>query len=504
MTGHWSELVTAALVGTDRRPYRRGEPGAAAAALPPEPAEGPAALLADAAALALYRRAGVRPVGGIEPVRAADPETRPTVGRAAAVRLAGLLGDGGGLRADERFGLVVEWLDLARGKDLTAAAAVLPDLLDAGSRRSELRGRFGAVGGERARWLAGQRPDWSWYGEVARSVLAPESTWDEGLPADRIAYLRGLRATDPDRARDLLAAAWPGEPPPQRAAFLAALRTGLAPADEPFLEAALDDRRKEVRSAAAALLAVLPGSAYRGRALDRMAGYVRVDGGEAVVVMLPAQCDPAMARDGIDARAPQGIGERVYWFEQAVARTPLEFWSSYGDPARLLDRPVGDELAPNLRRGWAQAAVQQGDPDWAAALTGAGFGRRKGGVSTDHALILAVYEQLRPADAMRLASQALTAQEPYAEYLLSRCPRPWPDELSQAVLHHLAQPRRRGTAVSTVAEQAMLGMPPDRLEQVRAAVEKYRADHPQTFFGDALDRLVTVLNFRYEMHQEFQ
>jgi hypothetical protein len=491
--------VTAALVGTDRRRYRRGDPGPASGAVPAEPSEGPAALLADAAALALYRRAGRQPVHGVQPQPAAGAESRPQVSRLTAARLRVIVDEQGSrLRADERAGLLIEWLELARDNGRRVPGSVLPDLLDAGSRRVELRARIGAVGGERARWLAGQRADWAWYAGVARRVVASAldvQAWDEGLPADRVAYLTELRATDPARARELLVGTWATEPPAQRVALLHTLRGGLSRADEAFLEQALDDRRKEVRAAAQALLAVLPGSAYRQRMTERMRHYVGRGGGE-LEITLPVECDAGMVRDGIEARAPRGIGERAYWFEQAVARTPLEFW----DPPDQQLASAGDEWGPLLQRGWAMATVQQANADWAAALTASGLGRRKG---ADHALILAVYDQLRPDDAIRLATKALADQEPYAEYLLSRCPRPWPAALSDAVLRHLAQPRRRGTAVGTIAEQAMLGLPPDQLAEVRVAVDRYRAAHPQTFFGDTLDRLLAVLNFRHEMHQEF-
>ena len=61
--------------------------------------------------------------------------------------------------------------------------------------------------------------------------------------------------------------------------FLSVLADGLSLADEPLLEAALDDRAAEVRSWAAYLLARLPGSALGQRMAERALGCLRLDRG---------------------------------------------------------------------------------------------------------------------------------------------------------------------------------------------------------------------------------
>src|SRR5262249_59366693 len=110
--------------------------------------------------------------------------------------------------------------------------------------------------------------------------------------------------------------------PDDGAALLGACATGLSLDDEPLLEVALDDRRKEVRIAAVELLAQLPDSAYARRMAERCTACVRVTGGR-VEVTPPAACDKGMRRDGISPRPPAGIGERAWWLEELVTRTPL-------------------------------------------------------------------------------------------------------------------------------------------------------------------------------------
>src|SRR5262249_37175845 len=161
--------------------------------------------------------------------------------------------------------------------------------------------------------------------------------------AERIGYLAGRRRRDPAAALALLAEAWPTEAPDNRATLLGTLAEGLSTADEEFVEKALDDRRKEVRLAAVELLARMGGSAERARR-DGSASRARmVAGAHAAVtrnrnrlaVPPPTACDAAMKRDGIDPKPPQGTGERAWWLEQVVMRTPLDSWAHLGTPAEL-------------------------------------------------------------------------------------------------------------------------------------------------------------------------
>lgn len=73
----------------------------------------------------------------------------------------------------------------------------------------------------------------------------------------------------------MLESSWPSEAPDDRIAFVAELEHGLAPTDEPFLEKALEDRRKEVRQRALDLLLRLSESALIKRMWQRVAPLIR-------------------------------------------------------------------------------------------------------------------------------------------------------------------------------------------------------------------------------------
>src|SRR5205085_12575312 len=121
---------------------------------------------------------------------------------------------------------------------------------------------------ERATWLAGFREDWL---EATAFAVPSGSTWAHARALRRRGRLAQLRRVDPAAARQLLDDAWADLPGDERAPLVEVLERGLGPDDELLLARAQGDARRDVRMAAAALLARLPGSAYAGR-MARRAG----------------------------------------------------------------------------------------------------------------------------------------------------------------------------------------------------------------------------------------
>ena len=147
-------------------------------------------------------------------------------------------------------------------------------------RDRALRPAVAGVLGHRGRWLAAHRADWQ---RVVAGAAGPDpadgpDVWHTGSRAERAGYLAALRDTDPAAARDLLAAGWASETGDDRAELLPVLARGLSAADEEFLEAALDDRKGAVRTAAVRLLARLPGSAWCRRAAERAGPLLQLAG----------------------------------------------------------------------------------------------------------------------------------------------------------------------------------------------------------------------------------
>jgi hypothetical protein len=524
----WSDVLATALVGTQRRTL----PGWRSTV--DDPAE---ALLDAAAALTLYRRAGVAPVTGLAlPEPAPDDSAVPSVPASAATRLADLLAIDRASRADApvrdldgRLELLAEWLNAVVGRDAAGQRVLtrripgelLPSLLEIGRRHRALRPLIAAAGGSRAAWLADQRPEWGYLrAETSTPVTATDvdpgadgpttltaaerDAWEFGAIGRRVSALTVIRRRDPATARAMIEAVWGAETPDDRAAILGALAIGLSTADESLLDVALDDRRKEVRIAAVELLAHLPDSAYARRMTERTAACVMVIDGR-VLVDPPAECDRGMRRDGIAARPPAGLGERAWWLEELITRTPLRVW---GEPDTFLSLPVTEEWAPVLRRGLARAAAAQRDAAWASALTGPLTEEvAAGGRPDDRLLLEALYDALPSAALAALAVDVLRrglagAAAVGVEHVLELCPRPWPDALVEAVFAALgdrAGRRSAGWRLAGLCELAALRLPASLADRAAALVTEMPSGDPMTAI---VGRFADTLRFRQAMLDE--
>ncbi|MEV7969340.1 DUF5691 domain-containing protein [Sphaerisporangium sp. NPDC088356] len=535
----WERLVSAALVGTDRRPV----PG----------------LLGQAAAHTVGARAGQRLHRG-EPLPAAPPEEQPLVPRAAGERVGRIL-DG------EHPRLLPEWLEAAAVRGYRLPPKLVPRVLDHGARDRSLRAPIGVLAGARGRWLARLNPSWAYVleeatvhmgtglsastgsdplaetgstgpsgssgakgathsndsggprgsggsggsenaagsgglassGELDNSPGSGSSVdpgdpsdsggpgeeeevethhlWEFGTRGDRLSYLRGLRAVDPAKARALLRRGWEQESPEDRAAFILAMADGLSMADEPFLEAVLDDRRREVRRQAADLLTRLPESRLGHRMAERAARCLSL-AGDRLRADPPRACDSAMERDGVRSRAPGGTGQRSWWLQQLVAHTPLTFWTHhFGRTAKQIVALNIGEWSREVRLGWERAAVLQNDPTWARAL----FAVEP---LTD---LLAV---LPPAERADKAAELVHDQPVDGQLImmLGGVPAPWGAALAKAVLEKILdtagrQPwnlgelvRLAGERVDPAMHEVAARLSPEPPVQEVAATLRFRFD----------------------------
>lgn len=105
---------------------------------------------------------------------------------------------------------------------------------------------------------------------------ATEETFGNASRAGKLHFLRTLRASQPDRARDVVALHFSKEPATHRSDFLDVLAVKLGEADLAILIAATSDKAQSVRAKADALLQKIPGTpAYKER-LARLPDYIKV------------------------------------------------------------------------------------------------------------------------------------------------------------------------------------------------------------------------------------
>ncbi|MFF8830523.1 DUF5691 domain-containing protein [Streptomyces sp. NPDC015131] len=528
-TTTWDDLVASALLGTDRR-----APAADVLAAAPG-RDAPVALLGAAAARTVRRRAGLLPGPAAAPPEPAAPDGRPALPDAARRRLAHLLADrsggsaGGGRRgaAPDLMELLPQWLAAAGEYGYRAPASLLPALLDAARARTDLRPAALALAGPRGLWLARLNPDWRFALRAAPGGTAlpdPDDEaavrclWEEGLFAERVALLGAVRAHDPAAAGQLLASTWSAERAEDRLMFLDSLRSGLSGDDEPFLEEALSDRSRNVRSTAAELLSALPRSAFARRMAERASTCVGLDrtGGEAVItVEAPHECDAGMQRDGVLPDPPSGRGERSWWLGQLVEAAPLSVWPARlggRTPAAVVALPVADDWRDELHAAWCRAAVRQRDPDWARALLGPPATPPASGPGTSSLAERSKLLSVLPGEERAAWVAGFIAAHGLSEafQLLGVCAVPWAEPLGRAVVDALDIARDAGSypwsfsGVMGLAERCLDPGQADRLEVLTAVPDEPEDASPGAggYWSEAFQRLVATLRLRSTMLAE--
>ncbi len=399
-------LSKLALVGTSGAPPESEDPLAreVLAAFEGEPVE--RRVLLAAGARAVGRAAGYVPTTIAAAPSAAERSDRGTIVPRLADAISDMLE-----REDE---ILEEALAAIAKRGLELPPALLPRALAVND--PDVRNWLRPVLGTRAKWLAGFEPNFAWILTSGASLEELHKTFEEGTTDAREAALVEARTIDPAAARGWTERSFPSEKADVRARFVLALRTGLAMDDEPFLEKTLDDRGRDVRDAAASLLARLPASAFVARMTERARKYA---------LDPPTQVSPADIRDGLSAK-----GTRAFWLERIVASVPP---SVFGDPASFLDRARTTDWADAVIGGLVFSATAARDVPWLEALAEL---LRSGDEDAEEALHQ-VLEAL-PID-KRIMQLAAMLEKPNAKLsiadALSTLPPLWPDRLSRKWLN---------------------------------------------------------------------
>jgi hypothetical protein len=501
---NFPELVAAATVGIAQRPLAITELPAPAGAhvtiLDPDPA---GAVLDAAALLDAARRAGRLMPVPVSAAPVAAPDAAPEIPPGAGLLIEELLQHG-------PVDVVPELLGAAARAGFRAPAPLLPALLSAATSNSGLRAVVADVAGERGRWLAAQHPDWLPVVD-AGSLPIVDDAWQIGRPAERRAWLADLRRRDPDAARDVLAAGWTTETGDDRVAFLTVLAERLSAADETFLDAALDDRKAEVRRTAGGLLARLPGSAYSARARQRAANVLSIERRalrRRIVVTLPPETDDAARRDGLDPKPPNKfLGAKAWLLVQIIAAAPLDLWPDLlGDRAdNLVSLPVADDFTIDVHAGWRIAAARQRDAGWARALLRVDDQPPpRPGWPSDEALAAVLPVEERQARAAALLGRAALDR---VDAALQGCPPPWGDALVNAVRGvvmrevRAVQPAPLGPVLALAARR----LPIERATEAAADFRRIADEAPpRTVLPAALRRAADILDLRRRFIEELR
>jgi hypothetical protein len=509
----WQEVVKVALVGTERQALKEIPPdnklGQILSCLDSSDKEG--SLLSAAGAIALYQRAGKISLSDKQPLqKACEAEELLDCSLVSRQHLALILGG--------NAQLLPEWLTVAAAARKRVPSEYLPHVLTLGQKQNNLQACILPVLGKRGYWLAKQNPDWNYV----NSEITNKS-WQTGNKEVRRSLLQRLREQDPDKAREQLKKTWKKESAEERASLLAALEINLSMNDEPFLEAALDDKRKQVRDVAAKLLSKLPKSRLCQRMIERVRPLITFNH-NSVQVTLPSTCDAEaaakgdreMIRDGIDqSRYSSALGEKASLLLQMLCCVPPSFWcNNWGKtPQELLQLVDNSEWEKMLLEGWATAALKSQDSLWAEVILPNASKFYHTFMGNGEELIVGLLKVLGQDKANTLILQTLLQNQGKllnvnhpAYTLLKHHQTPWSVKVSQLVLSSIRKyievsNQQYEWGMRSLFQNFALYMEPSVVE---AAGELSAVVEEGSFWQDFVNEFLATLLFRFEMIQELR
>lgn len=368
-----SELSTQVLIGVERRqPTLPAAPGLLGELLIDIANATPTAetqVLRAAGAIGICALAGYQPSPTDEAAIAVCPaETRriPTH-RSLISALRHIFDDG-----PER--LRVEALRRLTDAGCCVPPRLLIGLLQHGKSSSALRPFMAQAVGPRGRWLADLNPEWRYLAPSADETPDPQN-WETGTLEQRQQFIGWTRRHDPAQARTLLIAAMGEMDARERAKLLETMRMGLSADDEDFVESLLRDRSKEVRQIAASLLAMLPGSRYVQRMIERLTPCLKIEQKllrRKLVLEPPETFGADWKQDALEENRVQGevLGDRAWWLYQIARALPLAWWEQHTSmpAAELLQWAKGSDWSLALLRAWHEALLRERNTVWAESL----------------------------------------------------------------------------------------------------------------------------------------
>lgn len=529
----WQKYLAVALVGTERQTPTapKGKSAAAEMGRQLDWSRPESALLGVAGMVALHQAVGTRPVAPqtLPPIEPSETEQLPPCNHRISQYLEKAL--------TTHPMMVSELLELLVSAGQRVPAKLLPKLLNFGQKRRALQDAILPVIGHRGSWLAAQNPDWS-YASGSSTELSREKSptdaeaerrgfqrrWDEAERAERYVVFSQWRSVDPDSARETLAASWKAETHTDRRELVRRLGQNLSMADEPFLEAALVDRSKGVREAAAELLATMPASSLCQRMAERVSQFVQFqvsNGHLTLEVNLPEKYDGDWERDGVNRQLVEGLGEKAGWLQQLVAKAPLSLWpQDFEAISRCLQ---GNEWREMLLTGWATAACNQHQsPEaegWAYALlhqldVEVGAGEVLTGEML-RSLVLRLPMPQREAYLRNYLKRPAKTNsqkdidQQLADWLrlVAQVPQRWDYDFSRFALKQLMRllkgDRRSGSLYCPPPTLAMTLHPGLAAEAVRAITNLSYEQSPTPAWQRFLDDFLPALSLRWDIYQAF-
>ncbi|HRF59607.1 MAG TPA: DUF5691 domain-containing protein [Fimbriimonadaceae bacterium] len=304
---------------------------------------------------------------------------------------------------------VLEWAARAALKNKVAPPSALVRLLPLAQKHGK---RLGPVLGARGEWLAD-----------LQGITLREPGEEE----------RAQRALDPGAYRERLAAEWDDRDWKQRAKAIAVMRAGLTLADEPLLDHALADPRKEVRDLACDLLMFLPDSKASHEVTALATSTLLLEKAPLHKSLTVRPPEPkALPKWLPKTTVHPSYGPKALALFDVIRFTPPARWNLSISPVQLLDLAEKTDYADALIEGLAESAIRFEDQSWIDTLFEFLFDRdfaRDGWDQLSHRASEVIFERMvKP----KLESQG-EGPSPLGQTLVAR-KRPLSRSLSRAIV----------------------------------------------------------------------
>ena len=356
----WEELTKIALIGTERGNLPAEVEEALSQIGIDTEADPSRVVLQGAAIYRQLKRAGfpVYSYQGEKPPATEEAEGRRTAVSSSSARHLRLILEGSFRQA------LPEFLQLLKQNDNLIPAEHLPTLFYLSLKSVPLWKILQENLGPAEQWLLRQNPDWA-----PLACLPDIEAWPDASHPEKLGMLRYIRRTQPEDAASLLESCWNETPYTEKQTFLKEMEHQAGLYDEAFLEFCLLDSRKEVRTAAALLLARLPGSALLERLFSRAKTILHKE--KELSLVLPEKLDDGLKRDGIGiAKKNYPGGKPAGWAFEIISRIPPQRWEAHFkvptvDTLRLF---AGSRQGKLLLDALANAAILHQDHRWMEAI----------------------------------------------------------------------------------------------------------------------------------------
>ncbi len=479
------EMAAGAVIGTDRS------------------GDKPEAVLTQAAVVGLRARAGWKARACAAKIAECPADTKPVAPEAAMATLLRLMGD-------PDAGVIEEWAELAQAKGVRIVDSTVPVVMDWWSRQPRRSEVVYSVLGKRGEWLAGLNDAWRKPVAASEVPANADEIWQTGNTPERVALLLTLRRHDPARGLAVVQSTWASDSADERRRFVEMLLQGRSMADEPFLEAALDDKSKVVRRQACAVLGAMAGSRYRGRMNERAKAIIGVEAkkgllkrGVKVKLNPPAEFDKSWERDGIEEQAASGTGKRAWWMRQIVSAADVSVWTEVTglDPAECLAAISGDDYFKDALAALVDVVQTAPQPAWAEAILRHLLTEDKLDVDMAKGLCDTLPRAQREELLLEIADhKRLGAADRWM--LLASTKERWSAAFSTKALKLLIKNKAKGNDVYRLyepVEKASRVVAVESADQFEETVNEMFADQPTDSFKRSIDRV----RLRADMHKEF-